>query len=121
MGFFTKHAHQRALEWYGLDLGPADMLRILKDCRSGTALLGKTNNTGHIYLARFEGKVVVPVLTPDKWLIITFLTPDYFVSGQQLRHHQSTGEAKQRASHGHYEKRPYQRERFSVRDAQEEL
>lgn len=119
---FGPHAHKRALERYGLDLTASEMREIIKDCQSGKALLGRTNEHGHTYLARFRGDIVVPVLNGAKDFIITFMERDHFVSRQSLRFHQKTGTAKQKSGNCRFPRRDdYRRKKITIADAQEEL
>ena len=121
MGHFTKHARVRAKERYDLDLSPNDMGQILRNCLAGRYLLGRNTAGGLIYLGHFNGKTIVPVINQEKTCIITFMEPDYFVSGQTRKHHQAIGAAKQKCEAPQFAHREYRRERITIRQAQEEL
>lgn len=119
--FFTVHAQERAKERYGLDLTPVDMLAILNACRVGKAFLGKVDHESKTFMLHFAGQTVVPVISLDLGLIITFMAPDRFVSGRNLEHFKKLGLAKQRSSVcRHPLKDGYRRERITIQQALDE-
>ena len=93
--FFTPHARDRAKEHYGLDLTVEDMSAIIKDCVKGRAFLGLSCPEGHTYIALFNGKRIIPHLSPDKAMIVTFMPSGYFTAGSKRRWAQKKGVVKQ--------------------------
>lgn len=80
--YFTAHAVDRAWERYGLALSAEDMREILRACHDGRASRMVHTSTGeHQFLFTFKGQMMVPVLSGDLSLIITFAPGDAFTAG----------------------------------------
>lgn len=121
MGCFTNHARDRALDRYGLDLTDQDLEAIYWTCVGGTALCGKTDDRGHIYMMRFRDIQICPVLSRMKSCIVTFMPSEFFASGRNLGYFQKKGMAKQRpATAKSLGGRAYRRERITLAQALED-
>lgn len=109
------------MERYGLDFHAGDMRLIFNACVGGKAILGRTGEHGHVYILRYMDRPIVPVLSHDKSVILTFMPENYFIAGANRRHHQKTGKCKQRPARArNANQEGYQRHRITVREALEE-
>lgn len=84
--YFTAHSRERAFERYGLKLHATDMLEILRACLDGRAARMLTTTTGEQqFIWTYQGTQIVPVLSSDLSLILTFAPADAFAAGTNLK------------------------------------
>lgn len=68
----TKHAIQRAKERYGLELTFEELGNIIALIQEGYAKFSHRNGKSWVYRLRYKHKLIVPVLSEKKNVIITF-------------------------------------------------
>ena len=124
MAHFTHHARDRARERYGVDLSDDDIIEIWTLCTTGKAMLARVSESARIYCLRFRDMVIVPLLTPDEARIVTFLPPEFFNKGNNLKYQTGIGRIKPKqkaaAPRGGCNA-DYRRERIRVRDVLDDL
>lgn len=115
---FTDHARIRAKERYGLDLTDADLCEIVDACLGGKAVIQRAKAGCTVYIFDRAGTRMVPLIDPERRLLITFLPDDAVTAGSRLRHQRRQGNIKQKFASGcDVGGRVYRREKVSCRDA----
>lgn len=83
--FFSEHAVERAQERYGLKLSAADMGEIIRATNDGRAQLMSRHETGgNVFIWRFKGQPIYPLVNVEGEFIISFMPKDYFRAGGRL-------------------------------------
>lgn len=77
---FTQHAVERAFERYGLTLAYHEMLEIWRACHDGRATAMHAKEDGKVYVYRWRGVWIMPVISSDD-LLVTFNPSTYFTKG----------------------------------------